>query len=77
MTVYFSVVGQVDRPTMAYSGQKLTRLVSTNTAPSTSRMVPASPVTVPVKYSAAKTMASTMRTILSVEPMFFFMAIEI
>lgn len=39
--------------------------------------MPASPVTVPVKYSAAKTIASTMRTILSVEPMFFVMAIEI
>lgn len=42
-------VGHVLRPTMAYSGQKLTRLVNTNTPPRITSTRPKVPVTVPVK----------------------------
>lgn len=59
-------------PKMEYSGQVLIKLVNTNTAPSTSNTIPSVPVTVLVKYRAAKIAANTSLMILSAEPMFFF-----
>ena len=61
-------------PTIAYNGQKLTRLVRTKTPPRTSRTKPSVPVTVPVKYRTANTAASRTRMILSAELIFFFIA---
>jgi|GEM_PF-1849045 len=72
--LYF--VLHVESPKIVYNGQKLIRLVARKTPPSTSRTVPSVPLTVPVKYNAANTMANKMRTILSVDPMFFFMMYE-
>ena len=43
-------LGQVLSPTNVYNGQKLTKLVTTNTAPSTTKTIPSIPVTVPLKY---------------------------
>ena len=42
--------GQVFNPIKVYNGQKLTKLVNTNTAPSTTKTIPTIPVTVPLKY---------------------------
>lgn len=64
---------QVLMPKGRYNGQKPTRDVSTNTPPNTNRITPTVPVTVPVKYNAAKTAATTKRMILSVVPMLLFM----
>ncbi len=45
-------------PTIAYKGQKPTRLVSTNTAPNTNNTIPHVLITVPVKYNTANTIAA-------------------
>jgi hypothetical protein len=42
--------GQVFKPTNVYNGQKLTRLVNTNTPPRITIIKPSVPVTVPLKY---------------------------
>lgn len=68
-------VGHVLSPTMAYSGQTLTRLVSTNTTPKITNTRPSVPVTVPVKYRTANTAAKRVRTARSMLPMFFFMIV--
>jgi hypothetical protein len=68
-------VGQVLSPTSAYSGQKLTRLVSTNTAPRITNTKPRVPVTVPVKYNTPNTTARITRIIRSTFPMFFFIVV--
>jgi hypothetical protein len=68
---YFWVV-QVEIPKGAYSGQKLTKLVSVKTMASTSNTIPIVPLTVSVKNKVAKTAASRRRMILSVVPMFAF-----
>jgi len=59
-------------PNGRYSGQKLMRLVSTKTPAKTNRIIPKTPVITFVKYNTATTIASTIRTSLSMEPMFFF-----
>ena len=69
---YTFFTGQLFKPTMAYRGQKLTKLVSKNTPPNPNSTQPSVPVTVPVKYSVANTAANKMRMVLSVPPMFFF-----
>jgi hypothetical protein len=61
-------------PKMVYKGQKLTRLVRTNTPPRINRIKPRVPVTVPVKYRTANTTASRTRMIRSAELIFFFIA---
>jgi hypothetical protein len=68
--------GQLFIPNGAYSGQKLTKLVRTKTAPNTNKTTPNVPVTVPVKYKAAKIMAKMTRVMRSAEPMFFFMTVR-
>ena len=60
-------------PKGAYNGQKEMKEVSTKMAAKTKSTMPNTPVRVPVKYKAAMTMAISMRTVLSVLPMFFFM----
>ena len=63
------------KPNIVYSGQKLIRLVATNTPPNTRSTIPKVPVTVPVKYKAANTNAMTILATLSIVPMFFFMTL--
>lgn len=72
LTHFFA--GQVLIPTKGYKGQNDMRLVRTKTAASTNNTMPVGPVTVLVKYKPAKIAASTRRMILSVVPMFFFIA---
>ena len=69
-----SFVEQVLKPNGAYSGQKLTRLVATNTPASTNKTIPSVPVIVPVKYNTATAAAMMTRIRRSIEPIFFFMA---
>ena len=64
----------VFNPNGRYRGQKLTRLVSTNTAASTRRTIPKVPVITLVKYNIATSTAIAIRIILSVVPMFDFIA---
>lgn len=59
-------------PKNVYSGQKLMKLVNTNTMASTSSPIPKVPVSTPVKYSKAIAIAAQMRITRSVEPMFGF-----
>ncbi len=66
--------GQVFIPTSAYNGQKLIRLVRRKTADKTISTMPRVPETVPVAYKAMAVMASTVRTMRSVIPMFFFIS---
>lgn len=62
-------------PKGKYSGQKLTKLVSKNTPPNTSKAMPnVSEVMIFVKYSATIMTATMTLAILSGEPMFFFIA---
>jgi len=63
---------QVLKPKGKYKGQKLTKLVTTNTAANASKTSPNTPVTVPVKYRAANIAAKTNLTTLSMLPTFFF-----
>ena len=46
---YLLLTGQVFMPKIAYKGQKLTKLVSVNTAATITKIKPTVPVTVPVK----------------------------
>jgi hypothetical protein len=62
----------VDIPKGAYKGQKLTRLVRTKTAASTSNTIPRVPVMIPEKYRYAITAAMITLMILSALPIFFF-----
>ena len=71
---YFSDLPRVLMPKGKYKGQKLINEVATNTPPRTRRIIPIVPVTVPVKYNTPNTIATRMRTILSMEPMFAFIA---
>jgi len=48
--INYFFVEQVFNPTIEYSGQKLTRLVSRNTPPRITRISPGVPATVPLKY---------------------------
>jgi hypothetical protein len=59
-------------PKMVYKGQKPTILVSKKITPATVSTKPIVPVTVPVKYNAAKITAIITRIILSAELMFTF-----
>lgn len=70
--LYFFGAGQVLNPTRVYSGQKLTKLVSINTAPKTTKTIPTVPVTVPVKYKAINTAATITLIVRSTIPMFCF-----
>jgi hypothetical protein len=72
MDVYFDFVLQVLIPNGTYKGQKLIKLVNTNTAANINKTIPQIPVTVLVKYKTTKTNATIKRKILSNEPMFFF-----
>ncbi|HSN61902.1 MAG TPA: hypothetical protein VLR49_13260 [Ferruginibacter sp.] len=62
-------------PKGRYNGQKPIKLVSTNTAPTTNKIMPNVPVIVFVKYNTAMIAAITNLNILSAEPMFFFIVI--
>ena len=70
LNYFFSFV--VFNPTIAYSGQKLMKLVSANTPPRISKMIPNVPEITCVKNKIAMTMATIILTILSVDPMFDF-----
>lgn len=59
-------------PSKGYSGQKLIKLVRTNTPARTSNTIPNVPVITLVKYNIATSAASAIRIILSVVPMFGF-----
>lgn len=63
---------QVFKPIKVYNGQKLIKLVSTNTPASTNSTIPNVPVMVLVKYKTTITAASNNLTIRSVFPIFFF-----
>jgi hypothetical protein len=62
-------------PNGKYNGQNPMRLVSTKTPANTNNIMPIVPVTCPVKYNAAKIIATMIRIILSVEPMFAFITL--
>ena len=64
-------------PNNGYNGQKLTKLVKIKMAAKTSNTMPHVPVTIFVKYKTTNTMASKIRITLSVDPIFFFMMINI
>jgi hypothetical protein len=70
----FHFVLHVLIPNGAYKGQKLIRLVATNTTASTNSTIPNVPGMTPVKYNSAITTATTVRRIRSVDPMFGFIA---
>lgn len=72
---YFDL--QVEIPNGTYKGQKLMKLVAKKIPPKISRINPKVPEIVPVKYKTAITIAITLRMILSVEPMFFFIILRI
>ena len=59
-------------PNGQYNGQKLIRLVSTNTAARTKRIIPKVPVTTFVKNKTTNTTATNILITLSIVPMFFF-----
>jgi hypothetical protein len=69
---FYFLAGHVFNPTKVYRGQKLTRLVNTNTPASTSNIIPNVPVTVLVKYKTAITTANNSLTMRSALPIFFF-----
>ena len=64
-------------PNGTYSGQKLMKLVSTNIAANTNNTMPKVPVITFVKYKMPTTTAIISLIILSEEPMFFFIAINV
>jgi hypothetical protein len=63
---------RVDIPKGKYKGQKLTKLVSNIIAANAPRIKANVPFIVPVKYKIATKIATIIRMILSVEPIFFF-----
>lgn len=71
----FSFILHVLIPNGAYKGQKLTRLVSTNTTDKTSRTRPTMPVRMLVKYKVPMISAITILSTRSVFPMFFFIIV--
>lgn len=73
ITYYFFL--QVLIPKGKYKGQKLTKLVSVNTAANTSNTMPKVPLMVPVKYSAAIIIATINLIMRSAVPIFVFITI--
>lgn len=69
---YYFFTEQVLIPNSVYKGQKLITVVTKKIPPNTSNIVPAVPVTVLVKYNAAKIAATIILITLSAMPMFFF-----
>ncbi len=70
--IIYSFFLPVFNPNGKYKGQKLIRLVSTNTPARTSNTIPRVPEITPVKYNTATSTAIAIRIILSVVPMFDF-----
>ena len=68
---------QVESPKGAYSGQKLITLVSKKIPPRITSISPIVPGTIPVKYSMPNTAARINLTIRSVDPMFFFIPVNL
>jgi len=73
---FFSFIAHVLSPNGAYSGQKLMKLVSTNTPANTNNTIPKVPVITFVKYSVTTIAAITNLIILSAVPMFFFILLS-
>ena len=71
MSIYLSL-GQVFKPTKVYKGQKLIKLVKTNTPASASNTMPSVPEIIFIENKTAITKAIRILTILSMLPMFFF-----
>jgi hypothetical protein len=69
---YF-LIEQVLKPKRAYSGQKLTKLVSVKTTAIAMSTMPHVPLNVSLKNSIAKIAAKTKRMIRSAAPIFAFM----
>lgn len=59
-------------PNNAYIGQKLTKLVNTNTADKINKITPSVPDNKLVRYNNVIKIAIVKRIILSIFPMFFF-----
>lgn len=72
---FFGSTGQVFIPKIAYIGQKLTKLVSTNIPANTISTMPNIPVIMLLKNKIATTTATIKRIILSVFPTFFFIVL--
>ena len=59
-------------PKMEYNGHKPTIAVNNNIAPTTSKIIPITPLMELVKYSKAIITAIAIRVVMSAEPKFFF-----
>jgi len=68
---------QVFMPTKAYNGQKPTKLVRVKIPAATKATVPHKPVTVPVAYRATSAATTNNLMILSADPIFFFISIDL
>lgn len=71
------MVLQVLAPIRVYKGQKLTTEVKANIAATTSPTMTKVPVITFVKYNITNTAATTIRSSLSVLPMFFFISFDL
>jgi len=70
--IYCFLTEQDEMPSNEYIGQKLTILVKINTPPNSNKTIPKVPVITFVKYRIEITAAIKSLTILSAEPMLFF-----
>ena len=69
---YFSFFVHVFIPKGTYNGQKLIKLVATNTIAMPKRTIPSVPEMIPIKYKTATMAANPNRSNLSMLPIFFF-----
>lgn len=74
---YFESLGQVFIPKGTYNGQKLIKLVNTNTLASTNNTMPKAPEIILLKNKTAITAAIINLIILSAIPIFFLIMIAL